>query len=337
MKKIYYISTEVSPIKRDFFSISINGCNKTQLTDGKGVYTIKASKKIHYYLSFFSNFETPNYVTLHEENGKLVRVLEDNHSLKELIAKRKIPVKEFFEFETSQGTKLYGYKIVPNDFDPKTKYPLLLYQYSGPHGQFVIDRWELSFLYLIVEKGIIVGCVDGRGTSNREDKFVKCTYKQLGKLETEDQIETAKYFCSLGYIDCNRIGIYGWSFGGFISLNCILVSDKFKLAASVAPVTSWRFYDTIYTERYMSTPEKNQEGYSYAPLNHCEKINGKLFIVHGTSDDNVHIQNSYELINKLVQNNQHFDMFIYSEQNHQMASVYFHLLSRLIQFITENL
>ena len=337
--KVYYISTESSPLKRDLFSIKLNGKDKKRLTGGDGTYSIAPSRGFRYFISYFSNVNTPNRVTLHKADGKLVRVLEENTALKERLAELKVPVKEFFTFRTPEGTELNGYMIRPNDFDSTRTYPLFMVQYSGPGSQRVADSWSMAWEDVLVQQGYIVACVDGRGTGCRGSEFKKCTYKQLGKYEVEDQIHAARYLGSLPYIDANRIGIFGWSYGGFMALNCILKgNDVFKMAIAVAPVTSWRFYDTIYTEIYNGDPNENPSGYDdNSPIHFADRLKGKLLIAHGTADDNVHIQNTYEMVARLVEHDKPFEMYIYPDRNHSMGNYRNHLMERCIEFVHRNL
>ncbi len=337
--KLYYLSTEVSPLGRDLYSIDLNGKNKKMMSGGDGTYNAVFSKGNKYYIQYYSNASTPNVVTLHSADGKLVRTLEDNAKLKETLAKYAPSKKEFFTFTTSEGVELNGYIIKPRDFDSSKKYPLFMTQYSGPGSQSVANRWSMGWEMALVEEGYIVACVDGRGTGFRGEDFKKCTYKDLGKLEVIDQIEAAKYFAKQPYINPARIGIYGWSYGGFMALNCILKgNDVFAAAISVAPVTTWRYYDTIYTELYNGLPQENPEGYdNNSPINFASQLKGKLLLAHGTADDNVHVQNSMDMISALVKEGKQFDMAIYPDQNHGMGSMRDNLMYKCIDFIKENL
>lgn len=258
--------------------------------------------------------------------------------LKELVENRKIPLRKFFSFPILDGTLLYGYQVFPPNFDPSKLYPVLLIQYSGPNSQYCSNVWSISWADVLVQQGFIVACVDGRGTGKRGREFKKCTYKQLGVIETEDQIAAAKYLSSFNYVDSTRIGIYGWSFGGFIALNCIFkAADLFKLAVSIAPVTDWQFYDTIYTECFNGDPRENYEGYHQGPLYFANHLKGKLLILHGTGDDNVHIANTYSLVNELVRAEKNFELMVYPDQKHGMGSGRTHLYIKVIKFIQDNL
>lgn len=333
--KLYYTSTETSPLKRNLYSIRLNGKDKKRITTGEGTYTINFSKGFKYFISYFSNISTPNTVTLHTADGKAVRVLEDNAALKARIAEYGLPQKEFFTFTTSEGVSLYGWMIKPPHFDNTKKYPLLMTQYSGPGSQRVSDSWKTDWEDALAQEGFVIACVDGRGTGFRGEEFKKCTYKDLGNLEVKDQIEAAKYLGSLQFIDPERIAIYGWSYGGFMALNCILKgNDVFRAAVSVAPVTSWRFYDTIYTELYNGNPNDNPEGYdNNSPINYAELLKGKLFLAHGTGDDNVHIQNTYRMVKALNEADKEYELHIYPDRNHSMGPDRKHLINAAIEFL----
>ncbi len=337
---VYYLSSETSPLRRNLFSIKLDGSGKKRLTTGEGTYRIEFSRNFQYYISYFSNTTTPNTVTLHQADGKQLRVLEDNARLKERIAEYNVPVKEFFTFTTSEGIELYGYIVKPADFDPSKKYPLLMTQYSGPGSQTVADKWTMGWEDALVQEGYIVGCVDGRGTGFRGEDFKKCTYKRLGHYELLDQVEAARYFSKLAYVDPTRIGIYGWSYGGFMALNCILKGEgAFKMAIAIAPVTNWRYYDTIYTEIYNGLPDENPSGYDdNSPIFFADRLEGKLLIAHSTGDDNVHVQNTMEMVNRFVQAGKPYEMYLYPDKNHSMApGGRDHLMLRCIEFVHRNL
>ncbi len=340
-KKIcYYISSEESPVKRTLYSISLKG-KKKKLSTQSGSNRAAFSKTYKYYINYFSNAQTPNYVTLHDANGKLIRVLKDNSALKKKVEEYGGLHKEFFTFKTSEGVELYGYMIKPPDFDATKKYPVLMYQYSGPNSQTVIDRWSFGWDRLLAQKGYITVCVAGRGTGGRGEAFRKITYKQLGKYETIDQIEAAKYIGTLPYIDKNRIGIWGWSYGGFETLLALSKGKGvFKAGIAVAPVTNWRYYDNIYTERYMRTPQENPDGYDQnSPTTFVKDMNARLLLVHGMGDDNVHFQNSAEYSEALVQANKQFREFFYTNRNHGIygGNTRIHLYTMMTDFILNNL
>ena len=337
--RVYYLSTETSPLRRDLYTVRLDGRGKRRLTGGDGTYRIAPSRGFRYFISYFSNVRTPNRVTLHRSDGRLVRTLEDNAALRTKLDELQVPVKEFFRFATSEGVELNGYMVRPNGFDSSRRYPVLMTQYSGPGSQQAADRWTIGWEDVLVQQGYIVACVDGRGTGFRGEEFKKCTYGELGKYETVDQIEAARYLASLPYVDPDRIGIYGWSYGGFMALNCILKgNDVFRAAIAVAPVTSWRFYDTIYTEIYNGLPQDNPSGYDdNSPIHFADRLKGKLLIAHGTGDDNVHIQNTYEMITKLVEYDKPFELYVYPDRNHGMGPSRHHLMERCIEFVQRNL
>ena len=337
--RVYYLSTETSPLRRDLYTVRLDGRGKRRLTGGDGTYRIAPSRGFRYFISYFSNVRTPNRVTLHRSDGRLVRTLEDNAVLRTKLDELQVPVKEFFRFATSEGVELNGYMVRPNGFDSSRRYPVLMTQYSGPGSQQAADRWTIGWEDVLVQQGYIVACVDGRGTGFRGEEFKKCTYGELGKYETVDQIEAARYLASLPYVDPDRIGIYGWSYGGFMALNCILKgNDVFRAAIAVAPVTSWRFYDTIYTEIYNGLPQDNPSGYDdNSPIHFADRLKGKLLIAHGTGDDNVHIQNTYEMITKLVEYDKPFELYVYPDRNHGMGPSRHHLMERCIEFVQRNL
>lgn len=337
--RVYYISCEGSPLRRNLYSVLLNGKHKQRMTMGEGTYSVAPSVGMRYYIATFSNVATPPIITLHSHDGKLLRTLEDNTKLKRAIEKLRVPKKEFFDFTTPMGETLNGYIIKPYDFDSTKRYPLLMSQYSGPGSQEVVDRWSISWCDVLVQKGYVVVSVDGRGTGGRGEEFRKCTYAKLGVLEVEDQVFTAHYLAQQPWVDAGRIAIYGWSYGGFMALGSILKgNDIFKMAIAVAPVTSWRFYDTIYTEIYNGLPKDNAAGYDSNPINLADSLRGKLLIVHGTADDNVHVQNSYAMADALVKAGKKFDMMIYPDNNHSMrSSGRHHVMEMMIDYTLKNL
>ncbi len=317
---IYYSSTESSPINRDIYSIKLNGKKKRKLNVNDGTNSVEFSNGFKYYILSYSDANTPGYITLNNAKGQVLRVLEDNETLKETVAKYGGVNKEFFKFKTSENVELNAYKIVPPDFDNTKKYPVIITQYSGPNSQRVLNSWSFGWENYLAQNGIIIIGVDTRGTGGRGEEFRKITYKKLGKYETLDLIETAKYAGGLAYVDKERIGIWGWSYGGFMVLNAMTKGNGvFKAGVSVAPVTNWRYYDNIYTERYMGKPQDNPDGYDKnSPLNFAENLQGELLLAFGTADDNVHPQNSYEFIAKSVEAGKQFLTFPYPNRNHSI-------------------
>ncbi len=342
-KRVWYLSTETSPLRRNLYSIRFDGKDKCRLTQGEGFYSIAPSKGMKYYISTFSNATTPNRVEICDGKGKVVRLLQENKPLQEELARTNRPHKEFFTFTTERGDQLNAWMLKPADFDPSKKYPVLLTQYSGPGSQQVQDRWSVDWEDALVRHGYIVVCTDGRGTGFRGEAFKKQTYGRLGFLETEDQISFAKYMQRQSYVDADRIGIYGWSFGGFMALSCSFKGmGLFRMAIAVAPVTSWRYYDTIYTEIYNDLPQYNAAGYDdnspvqFANLFDDEKTS--LLIIHGTADDNVHLQNTMEVTRALNRYNKQYDMMIYPDQNHSMMPDDRHnIRQKMIDYTLEHL
>lgn len=343
-KTIYYQSVENGSINRGVYSISLKGRNKKLLSNNEGQNTAAFSKNLNYFINTYSSAETPPIYSLFSGKGKLLKVIKDNARLKEEISEYKMSQKEFSTININ-GNDLNMWMLKPLDFDENKKYPLLMFQYSGPGSQQVSNSWNGSNDYwhnMLAQKGIIVVCVDGRGTGFKGAQFKKITQKELGKYEVEDQISAAKKLAELSYIDNKNIGIWGWSYGGFMSTNCILKgNDIFTTAIAVAPVTSWRFYDSVYTERYMQTPQENASGYDEnSPINHADKLKGKYLLVHGTGDDNVHVQNSFRMINSLIEANKQFDMFIVPDRTHGIykgRNTRLNLFTKMTNFIEENL
>jgi len=343
-KTIFYQSTENGSVNRDVYAIKANGKNKKRLTENEGTNSADFSADYSYFINTFTNTTTPNRYTLHDaKTGKLVRVIKDNSALLEKEKAYNFSAKELSTVEIN-GNELNMWMIKPSNFDESKKYPLLMFQYSGPGSQTVSNSYFGANDYwyqLLADKGYIVASVDGRGTGFKGAAFKKVTQNELGKFELEDQIAAAKKLGARNYIDQDRIGIWGWSYGGFMSTNAILKgNDVFSMAIAVAPVTSWRFYDSIYTERYMTTPQENPTGYDEnSPINHVEKLKGKFLLVHGSGDDNVHFQNSMRLIEALIQANKQFDWAIYPDKNHGIygGNTRLHLYTKMTNFIEENL
>ena len=338
--RIYYMSTEQSPLRRDLYSIDYKGKHKQRLTELDGTYSISPSKGMKYYISNFSSATSARLVELRNGKGELIRTLVDNKELNEKL--KSLPRKEFFTFTTERGDKLNAYIIKPVDFDPAKRYPVLLTQYSGPGSQSVADSFGMGWESVMVGNGYIVVCCDGRGTGYMGEAFKKCTYGNLGALEVEDQISFARHMASQPWVDAERIGIYGWSFGGFMALGCALKGDGlFKMAIAVAPVTSWRYYDTIYTEIYNDLPQDNPKGYDdNSPINFADRLSDRtsLLIMHGTADDNVHVQNAMEMCHALNRAGKQYDMMIYPDQNHSMYPSYAtNIRIKMIQYTLRNL
>jgi dipeptidyl-peptidase-4 len=342
-KKIYYQSTEDNTIDKTVYSISLTGKKKKRIGKSSGLNDIIFSKDKNYIVYSHSSATIPtNYSLLYK--GKFVKEILNNKPLSDKLSKYTISTKEFSKLKTSTGN-FNMWMIKPANFDASKKYPLLLFQYSGPGSQRVDNKWRTPNNYwfqMLAQKGIIIACVDGRGTGFRGAEFKKCTYKELGKFETIDQIEAAKTLGNLPYIDANKLGIWGWSFGGFVASNAILKGNNvFNTAIAVAPVTSWRFYDSVYTEKFMQTPQENPKGYDdNSPIYHADKLKGNYLIVHGSGDDNVHVQNTYEMINALVKANKEFEQAIYPDRAHGIykgRNTRLHLFTKLTNFIEKHL
>ncbi|WP_418636647.1 S9 family peptidase [Winogradskyella sp.] len=341
---IYYQSTENGSINRDVYSIQLNGKNKKRLTNKNGTNSASFSADFTYFINTFSSATVPYEYTLHtSKSGKLIKSIKDNRSLAKQLEGYVMSKKEFSTISVN-GNDLNMWTIKPKDFDANKTYPLFMYQYSGPGSQQVANRWNSTNDYwyqMLAQQGYIVVCIDGRGTGFKGAAFKKVTQNELGKYEVEDQIEAAKQLGKLDYIDAERIGIWGWSYGGFMSSNALLKgNDVFKMAIAVAPVTSWRFYDTIYTERYMTTPQENPSGYDEnSPINHVDKLKGDYLLIHGTGDDNVHVQNTMRMVEALIQADKQFEWMIYPDKNHGIygGNTRLHLYKKMTDFIHRTL
>lgn len=342
---IYFISTEESPLERQFYRINLKGKEKEKLSEHEGVVEINMNPNFTYYIQYHSSATEPLTVTLHKApEGTLIKVLEDNSRLRETLENVNLNTKEFFTIKTEDTLQLNAYMIKPADFDPTKEYPVLMYVYGGPGSQTVMNNFsaqrEIWHSYL-ADLGYLVVSVDNRGTGARGRKFKHITYGQLGKYEVEDLITTAKFLAKQPYVDGDRIGIWGWSYGGYMaSLAMFIGNEVFKAGIAIAPVTNWRFYDTIYTERYLKRPQENPEGYdAYSPITHAEKLKGAFLLVHGTGDDNVHFQNAIELQNALIEAGKQFESFYYPNRNHGIygGNTRYHLFEMMTSFIKENL
>ena len=344
LKEIYYQSVEGSSIERGIFAIKINGKGKRILQPTNGTNGANFSKKGSYYIHSYSDEKTPpKYALYQTRKNKLISELLNNQKLCKRLESYNLSNREFSTLNVN-GLNFNMWMIKPDNFDPKKKYPLLMFQYSGPGSQQVSNRWGDSrtiWHKSLANKGYIIACVDGRGTGFKGAEFKKSTYLNLVKYESIDQIEAAKSLGSLSYIDESRIGIWGWSFGGHMAAQCLLTGKEvFSMAIAVAPVTNWRFYDTIYTERFMRTPQENPDGYDLnSPLNYADKLEGKFLIIHGSADDNVHVQNTMRLVEELIQEDKQFEWMIYPDKNHGIfgGNTRRHLYTKMTNFIIENL
>jgi dipeptidyl-peptidase-4 len=340
--RLWYQAAWPNPMSRTVFSATTKGSKP--LIKSMGHQDAEFSADFSYALITASSASKPLSFELYSSNGKLVRVLEQNAALNENLKEYALSAKEFIRIPNGLGDSLNAWMIKPPNFDATKKYPVFMTVYGGPGHNTVEDQWEGSnYLWhnLLAQKGYIVVSVDNRGTQFRGEAFKKATYMQLGKYETEDQIAAAKYLGTLAYVDAARIGIQGWSYGGYMSSLCITKgADVFKMAIAVAPVTNWRYYDSIYTERFMQLPQSNAGGYDdNSPINHVSRLKGKYLLIHGTADDNVHFQNSVEMVTALVKANKQFDMFMYPDKNHGIygGNTRLHLYGMMTEYILDNL
>ena len=341
---VYYSSTEDNSIERVIYRINLNGKNKKAISPKTGFNGASFTSNYKYFIHTFEDSNTPLVYYLREsKTGELVRRIMDNNELLKKLELYSLSTKVFSKININ-GQELNMWMIKPTNFNPKKKYPLLIYQYSGPGSQEVENRWNNNrdfWHQMLAQRGYIIACLDGRGTGFKGKKFKKVTYRQLAKFETEDQISFAKYLSRHPYIDKNRIGIWGWSYGGLISTNCILKgNDIFSLAIAIAPVTNWRFYDTIYTERFMGLPKNNSEGYDLnSPLNFAHLLEGDYLLIHGSADDNVHLQNTMRMVEELIQEDKQFEWMIYPDKNHGIygGNTSIHLYNKMTTFIEKKL
>ena len=344
LKTIFYQSTENGSINRDVYSIKLNGRDKQRLTKSNGTNRASFSADFSYFINTHSSSTSPPEFTLNSsKSGNLIKSIKDNDKLSQKLQDYKTSKKEFSTINVN-GNDLNMWMIKPANFDDSKQYPLFMYQYSGPGSQSVSNSWNSSNDYwyqYLAQKGYVVVCIDGRGTGFKGAEFKKVTQKELGKYEVEDQIQAAKQLGELPYIDESRIGIWGWSYGGFMSSNALFKgNDVFKMAIAVAPVTSWRFYDTIYTERYMTTPQENSSGYDdNSPLSHVDKLKGDFLLIHGSADDNVHLQNTMRMVEALIQADKQFEWMIYPDDNHGIygGNTRLHLYKKMSNFIDRTL
>lgn len=340
-KTVYYESAEEHPTQRAVYKIDAKGV-KVKLSKAVGTNSASFSADYAYYVNRYSNANTPVRITVNEtKTGKELRVLQDNAALRERLKEYRFAPKEFMTVHTASDYEFNAWMIKPANFDPSKKYPVMMTQYSGPNSQRVLDSYSFGWEYYLASKGIIVVCVDGRGTGARGEAFRKCTYMRMGELESRDQVEAAQALGELPYIDKDRIAIWGWSFGGYNTLMALTVGNgTFKVGIAVAPPTDWRFYDTVYTERFMRTPQENFEGYNAtSPLLRAKELKGKLLLIHGTADDNVHFMQSLEYAEALVQAGIQFDMHVYKDRNHGISggNTSYHLYTKMSNYLFDNL
>ena len=351
-KTVYYQSNEFNgkrkSTERQVFKIDLDGEKKVMLTKRMGVNYAEFSKNFKYFILNFSSVTVPPIFQLNDgKKPQEYNVILNNEGVKNRLELDNVGTKELFTITTEKGIELNAWMIKPKDFDPNKKYPLLMFQYSGPGSQTVMNSWHGmndQWHFSLAQMGYLVACVDGRGTGGKGTDFKKQTYMDLGKLEVQDQIDAAKFFATYDYVDASRIGIWGWSFGGYMSSNCIFrAGDVFKMAIAVAPVTNWRYYDTVYTERFMRTPQENANGYDQnSPITYAQQFNDKedhFLLIHGSADDNVHLQNSMELSEALIQANKQFELMVYPDKNHGIygGNTRLQLFNKMSNYILQNL
>ena len=343
---VYYQAAALGATDRQVYVTHKNG-KTVRLTDREGWNTAFFSGDFQYFVNTWSDYNTPYVFTTRTREGKLINTIEDNKAVKQLVSDYGFCKREPFSFTTSEGVVLNGWMVKPKDFDANKKYPVIMHQYSGPGSQQVTNSWSAgsmgqggAFDSYLAQEGFIVVSVDGRGTGGRGSEFEKCTYLNLGNLESKDQVETALYVGSLPYVDKDRIGIWGWSYGGFNTLMSMSEGrGVFRAGVAIAPPTNWKYYDSVYTERYMRTPKENPDGYATNPIERASKLHGALLICHGTADDNVHPQNTYEYSEALVQADKDFRELFYTNRNHSIfgGNTRNHLLRQVAQFFKTEL
>ncbi|HMQ08838.1 MAG TPA: S9 family peptidase [Saprospiraceae bacterium] len=343
-KMMYYQAATESPLDRQIYSVSLDGKTRYKISEKPGTNSAQFSSTYDYYTLQHSTINDAPAFTVYNHQNEIVRNIENNEQIGILQKAYQTQPVEFFSFNTSENIELNGYMIKPNDFDENKKYPVLMMVYGGPGSQQVTDSWKGNnywWFQMLAQHGYIIACVDNRGTGARGEEFKKMTYLQLGHYETIDQIEAAKYLSGLQYIDKNRIGIYGWSYGGYMSTNCLLKgNDVFKAAIAVAPVTHWKWYDTIYTERYMRSLNENESGYNAnSPVLYADRLKGHYLLIHGMADDNVHFQHTVEMCNALIKANKQFETYFYPNRNHGIYgdNARIHLWTKMNQFIFEKI
>lgn len=340
-KTVFYEAAEESPLQRAIYKIDITKGIKTKLSTKQGTNRATFSKNGKFFINSYNNVSTPTLTAVYDAAGKELRVLEDNTPLQNELSGLNIPRKEFITVKSADGRDLNAYIMKPVNFNPANKYPLVMIQYSGPNSQQVLDTYGVDWTDYLTSQGFIVACVDGRGTGARGEDFRKCTYMNLGIYESDDQIAAAKHFATLPYIDAGKIAIWGWSFGGYnVLMSMSRGNGIFKAGVAIAPVTDWKFYDTVYTERFMRTPQQNNSGYvAGSPITLANKLEGNLLLIHGSADDNVHFQNTMDYTSALIKANKQFDMFVFTDKNHSIggAENRTYLFQKVIKFLKTNM
>ena len=339
---LYYEAADDNPLQRNIYKVNLQKGTPIKLSNRSGMNSASFSRNGKFFIKRFSNNDTPTITSLCDNNGKELRVLEANSDVTKRLLEADLPRKEFISVTAADGTTpLNGWILKPKNFNPSKKYPLVMVQYSGPNSQQVLDQYRIGWEWALLNEDILVACVDGHGTGARGEAFRKSTYMNLGIQESDDQIAAARHFGSLPYIDENRIGIWGWSYGGYnVLMSMSRGNGIFKAGVAIAAVTDWRFYDTVYTERFMRTPQQNPQGYDNgSALRLADKIEGKLLLIHGTSDDNVHLQNAMEYTRALVTANKQFEMFVFPDKDHSIygGNVRQYLYEKIIRFYKDTL
>ncbi len=339
-RSYFYESNQDGTLYNAVYKVNEKGV-VTRLSDAKGTHHALINPSCTYFINKYSNSQQPLVVTVCDARGKVLRTLEDNAELKAFAQESQLPKKEFFTCRNSVGNEMNGFIIKPIDFDSTKRYPVVMSQYSGPGSLSVRDQWDIDWEYYLASQGFIVACVDGRGTGAQGQAYETSVYMQLGKYETEDQIAAAEYMRNLPYVDSDNIGIYGWSFGGYETLMAMSTGNgTFQAGVAIAPVTDWRYYDSIYAERFMRTPQENEDGYiESAPITHAHNLKGKLLIISGTADDNVHHLNTLQYSAALIEAGIQFDMQVYPNKNHHIdgCNTRHHLFTRVCNFFITNL
>jgi len=342
--RVYYQAAERSPLQRQVYSIGLDGKDKQVLAGQSGWNKAQFSSTFDYYIVDHSTANVPSTYVVYDKSGRRLRVVEDNKALRQKQMDYNTSEVAFFQFTTGDKVELNGWMIKPRDFKENRQYPVLMTLYGGPGSQQVMDGWmgmNYWWYQMLADEGYIIACIDNRGTGGRGEEFKKMTYQQLGHYETIDQIEAAKYLSEQPYVDANRIGVFGWSYGGYLSSLCLLKgNDVFSAAIAVAPVTNWKWYDTIYTERYMRTYEENEDGYrNNSPVYFANRLRGDYLLIHGMGDDNVHFQHTAEMANALIAANKQFETYFYPNRNHGIygGNTRLHLYQKMTQFLNRSL
>ncbi len=344
---VYFSAGKENVWERHLYKVDLNGEGLTRLSEKEGWHSIDMNPSCEYYLDSFSDFTTPTIVSLYSSDGKMLDIVEPNEAVNQALKEYRLSRPDFLSFETEYGVQLNALMIKPPDFDPSKKYPVLIYVYGGPGSQAVVNTWDADsrrrqlWHQMMAQNGYIIFTVDNRGTGGRGKDWMKVVYHQLGNFEVQDQIAGVEYLRKLSYVDSTRIGIWGWSYGGYVTLMCMLKGgDYFKVGIAVAPPTDWRNYDTIYTERYMGRPQDNPEGYTKSSaMSYAKDLKGKLLLIHGTSDDNVHMSNSMQLIYAFENARVPFDMMVYPRELHHIddKEARSHLFDLISNYVVQNL